>query len=514
MKIFIFAIGGTGARVLRSFSYCLASGMYDISKDVEFVPMIIDYDTQNGDKTRAREALEKYVRIHNSAYPTDRISINSEYRNFFLPKVSYLSEVAKDRGLNDINIGQTFEFTFNGTNSSAKGTFADFLGVGNLTDNKHNTKELLSALYNDANITDTDDYPYTELNLDMEQGFKGNPNIGTVVFDKISSSPEYKTFERVFDPQNDRIFIIGSIFGGTGSSGIPQLIKSIRNNATTGWRTALIGTAFVMPYFKVGDTKGAKVIDSNIFKSKQKAALLYYRKKAASFNISASYYIGDNDSLQTTLDYNDGLDAQRNNAHFVELATALGILDFAKRSSDQLNSISLEYGIKGDSSENNPFKFDRFEALSLHNFLKPMAMFALAVKYYKDYLLTSKRDANLDYYDKLGVNKWRTNEYYKNFESLSDEFCKWLSELSIQTHPFKPFKLDENNLDSVVDGYKDGSGIFSDNANYKGFDARCNKLMKKSDVGQNVDINKSHEQLFLKMMYEASNVIFNKLERK
>ena len=186
MKIFIFAIGGTGARVLRSFSYCLASGMYDISKDVEFVPMIIDYDTQNGDKTRARKALEKYVRIHNSAYPTDRISINSEYRNFFLPKVSYLSEVAKDRGLNDINIGQTFEFTFNGTNSSAKGTFADFLGVGNLTDNKHNTKELLSALYNDANITDTDDYPYTELNLDMEQGFKGNPNIGTVVFDKIS----------------------------------------------------------------------------------------------------------------------------------------------------------------------------------------------------------------------------------------------------------------------------------------------------------------------------------------
>ncbi len=63
MKLFIFAIGGTGARVLRSLTMMLASGIDGLDSSYEIVPLIIDYDLSNGDKTRCVKAIETYKRF-------------------------------------------------------------------------------------------------------------------------------------------------------------------------------------------------------------------------------------------------------------------------------------------------------------------------------------------------------------------------------------------------------------------------------------------------------------------
>lgn len=60
MNVFLFGIGGTGARVLRSLTYCLAADMGDLPAGVNFVPMIIDHDADNKDKETAVRALETY----------------------------------------------------------------------------------------------------------------------------------------------------------------------------------------------------------------------------------------------------------------------------------------------------------------------------------------------------------------------------------------------------------------------------------------------------------------------
>lgn len=48
-KLYVFAIGGTGARVLRSLTMLLAAGV-KINTD-EIVPIIIDPDKGNGNMT-------------------------------------------------------------------------------------------------------------------------------------------------------------------------------------------------------------------------------------------------------------------------------------------------------------------------------------------------------------------------------------------------------------------------------------------------------------------------------
>lgn len=512
MKVFIFAIGGTGARALRALSFCLASGMYDVSKDTEFVPIIIDYDATNGDKTRAREALEDYMSIHDAAYEMKDIEIKPEYRNFFLPRVSYLQDVATRDGRAS-NLGRTFEFTFNGATSDTKGTFAEYLGLQNMTGDKYLTADLLKALYNDADVTDPD-YAYTELNLDLSVGFKGNPNIGTVVFDKLSASPEYKVFEQSFVPGEDRAFIIGSIFGGTGSSGIPQLIKALRNNSITGWNNAAVGAAIVMPYFKVDTPATGGAVNSNIFKSKQKAALDYYLQRKGELNLSASYYIAEQDALQTTLEYHEGDDSQRNNAHIVELLTALSILDFTKTDKSSFRGDSMEFGLKNDfGGRQDPLQLKNFGEATKTLFLDPLVRFGLAGKYFKDYLCTNKRDNSLAYINAMALTDKLSAGLYATYNSFIIKMFDWLKEMNLQEHPFYPLLVEAENLDTMVSGFKDDSGFLSDNADYKGFNAICNTQYNKH-FGKDSNINRNKLQLFIKLLYETSIKIYEKYKAK
>ena len=68
MKTFIFAIGGTGVRVLKSLTMLLASGVKGTSTDNEIIPIVIDYDGDNGDTNLTQDILERYQMIHENAY--------------------------------------------------------------------------------------------------------------------------------------------------------------------------------------------------------------------------------------------------------------------------------------------------------------------------------------------------------------------------------------------------------------------------------------------------------------
>ena len=78
-------------------------------------------------------------------------------------------------------------------------------------------KAMMSMLFSEKNLA-----------AQMQVGFKGNPNIGSVVLNQIVSSPQFIEFANSFE-QGDKIFIISSIFGGTGASGFPLLLKTLRD---------------------------------------------------------------------------------------------------------------------------------------------------------------------------------------------------------------------------------------------------------------------------------------------
>ena len=57
-KLYIFGIGGTGSRVLRSFTMMMAAGV-KLNAD-EIVPIIIDPDVANADLTRTVQLMNNY----------------------------------------------------------------------------------------------------------------------------------------------------------------------------------------------------------------------------------------------------------------------------------------------------------------------------------------------------------------------------------------------------------------------------------------------------------------------
>jgi hypothetical protein len=191
------------------------------------------------------------------------------------------------------------------------------------------------------------------MNDQLTGGFLGNPNVGAVVLSGFKNSPDFSLFANSFSHE-DRVFIAGSLFGGTGAAGLPWLLKALRNHtqqtgSADAIRNSAIGALMVLPYFKLQEDSKSR-IDSSVFITKTKAALSYYATHVRGLN--AVYYIAD-DALSTYANHESG-NQQSNDAHVVELLGALAILEFARTPKSNLipqGEKYYEYAINTDSQE-------------------------------------------------------------------------------------------------------------------------------------------------------------------
>ena len=212
MKLFIFSIGGSGSRVVRSLSMLLASGVPHFKAGDQVFPVMIDYDINTGATKRAFKCVDTYNNLHNSVFPKELEKTNDTERRFFHTSMMKMT---------DIGAGYSSAYTMQFRHNPKDKTFGDAIAYDKLKGDKSKTKNLLNTLYDVSNGQDT------ELGIDMTVGFKGNPNIGSVVFNNLKDSSELKDFFNCCE-ENDKVILIGSLFGGTGASGIPEITKAIR----------------------------------------------------------------------------------------------------------------------------------------------------------------------------------------------------------------------------------------------------------------------------------------------
>ena len=402
----------------------LASGV-KVRAD-EIIPIIIDPDKANGDMTRTLDILKSYQRIRKNIH-------NFGNCDFFKAQLTTLNMLAAEKE-GKIAPDEIFRFELQGVDNER---FKDFIGYNQL--DKVN-KTLIDLLFSEENLAS-----------DMQLGFMGNPNIGSVVLNQFKDSSEFRLFASNFE-ENDRIFIISSIFGGTGAAGFPLVLKNIReaqdptpNHAFL--REARIGAITVLPYFGVEPDDNSR-IDKATFVSKSKAALSYYERNISGNNsINALYYIGDPGGK----DYRNapGSVSQENDAHFVEICSALAIVDFMEFPDDQLSSengkaanpIYKEYGLREDTQK---IDMRHLGSWTRRTLMKPLMQYFYFCKYLNDEMESA-----------VGTMKWTRGAvpittaflsqpfYREDLGGFNKHFWKWLQELDRNKRSFEPFNLSE-----------------------------------------------------------------------
>ena len=470
-RLYVFGIGGTGSRVIKSLTMLLGAGVQ--LNGFDFVPIIIDPDLNNGDVTRTIDILNQYKSIRN------KLSFDSTSKNlFFRTKIGFEND----------DISESFKLHLSNVENEE---FRDYIDYQSLNDSD---RAFLSMLFSEKNFK-----------ADMEVGFKGNPNIGSVVLNQFKESAMYKKFAVSFGP-GDRIFIISSIFGGTGAAGFPLILKNLKEPDPQISNFALIqsspvGAVTVLPYFGVKKDEKSE-IDQSTFVSKAKAALYYYQQNVNK-SINSIYYIGD--EINEAYNNHEGAASQKNDAHFVELASALSIIDFCQISDNSLqndsNGIPItthtkEFGLKSDIPTVSMIDLGDSTRAVLG---RALTQFLLFDRFSADFFPNNMQHAAWRSGTEINESFLTCDFFADHLTRYRNHFKDWLTELSRNRRSFNPFNLnvESNHLFDIVNGIKPKISFLEKGSNFM-------RIQHHANHAEHTMANFSVENKYMSVMFEAT----------
>jgi len=475
MRLFLFAVGGTGSRILKPLVMQCAAGMCPIidgkrNEDVEIVPIIMDPHATNENLKQTDHLLRWYRELRKEIYK-NKSDGNGSQRGFFDIKISTLRDVVQNTNLND-----TFLFNLGGMDSKKFGDFIDFKNM------QPGDQALCSMLFSNDQLATT-----------LGIGFVGSPNIGSVALNQFRDSEEYKQFTNVFRKE-DKIFIISSIFGGTGAAGYPIIVKNIRNasndNRTNGGdlSDSIIGALTVLPYFNISEDENSQVNASD-FIQKTKSALEYYQRNITKDNepsVNVCYYLGD-EALSKAYDNDPGYNGQKNDAHIVEFIGALDVFHFLSLRDEDLSSSNghadtchkYEYGFKQAVDENKHIDFKDFGTANgvavINEMISRMKKFHLLYLYLQYGLsenLSARFAKDAPSLDSSFLN---SNFFTRLKDDFLGEYITWLKEMQNNHRSFTPFNLETAEPAKSITGYFKKKSFFSSSLGYREMTQLLNK---------------------------------------
>ena len=297
MGYYAIGIGGTGAKCLESLIHLAAAGMMPSADDLYL--LFVDPDDANGSLDRANTTLNHYKAFHDNNQLAQTCILQTEIDSAANPIFSPFDKQDDDKP----NLSGFFKFP-------------------GLKLAKDNAADLFEVLYS-KNERDTQ----------LNEGFRGHPSIGASVMAQtvLGEDEPWKTFRvKILKDPTPKIFLAGSIFGGTGASGFPTIAKLIKSEMKGKSVNELIGGALVLPYFTftdTGDGKNELKAKAEHFLMNTQAALEYYHLWNKDLVYNAIYLIG-NDSQIEEENFSLGGKKQRNSQHFIELYAALAAIHF------------------------------------------------------------------------------------------------------------------------------------------------------------------------------------------
>ena len=104
--------------------------------------------------------------------------------------------------------------------------------------------------------------------MQINQGFRGHPNVGVIFMDKLLKAEEagpktndFWKFMSQLQEKGDRVLLVGSCFGGTGAAALPIMGKFIRDQL--GADKIQIGAFIFLPTFTLPTPPESENISPN-----------------------------------------------------------------------------------------------------------------------------------------------------------------------------------------------------------------------------------------------------------
>lgn len=483
-NLYIIAIGGSGERILKSFVMLMAAGVPVGAEHIH--PVIIDNDEESHALTQCLDLMLYYRSNPTSINPDehgktgahhlyDMVSAEaSDWGSFFSAIID--KPVVLNRAGSEI------------------GDLANVIGgIDNETNLYYKiVKEELDLLF-------TQD----DLDMPLNVGFVGNPNIGSIVLNSLSLQED--AFKDIKDnlSNNDGVIVLGSLFGGTGAAGIPLVVNTLHAIAPANRPT--IGTVAVLPYFKLQGDDNAHTIDverwdvnSDSFETKTRAALMYYDQYMKD-QVNYQYYVGDGDA-KDVFDHNVGGDPQNNRTHIVELLSAMSIVDFSKQNGH--GGVTYKIPIWG-INQSDGVSSTNISGVSNAAVKKAIAKFQMMkVIFQNPNFLTWAINNKQNYVDGIGIDQMIVDSvavpgkvssfaHAWGINNLFQEWDKWFAELGF-TNAKRPFMLyksvaqatDSNIAELFYSNEPSGKGIAKVQRKTKLFPHRVVEELVSADVSE------------------------------
>lgn len=345
MSKYLIAVGGTGMRCLESFVHLCAIGMMD---NEEINVLIIDTDNSNGNKSRTHDIINAYIDIKK-----DEKENSSSYQDTFFSSIINLYE-----------FNPIYKDTFSNIAKDSDPAFGE------------EEEELVNLLFE----TNTQEF-------NLEHGYRAQTHLGSYlmyheIIDRVRNKNGNDGLTQfvqkiVNDKDNPKVFVLGSLFGGTGASSIPIIPRAISEAAQALEAFNLgskikFGATLLTQYFTFNPptdeqlaTTDKVIANGNGFGLNSQAALMYYDSETIKNDFDEFYMIGWPYSPKDfSISGNDnkfitGGELQENPAHIVDLISAFAAYNFFTKTDDGGN-LKWFYKTIEENNGKPEFKFSDF----------------------------------------------------------------------------------------------------------------------------------------------------------
>lgn len=331
----LIGIGGTGAKIVEAALYLLSAG---VGPKPKVIIGLVDQDNSNGNVVRTEQLLKLLVRLrgHFAAGQANRIDWKNDEANggsslFGIELESLFPDTAHWRPAPD-----------------SMPTLRHVMQHQDLPDDE---RALFNLLFRGEGAAPAD----AEQTMSLAEGYRGRAHVGAAALVSAINHDQPEFLARLLElmqastgGEEVRVFMAGSLFGGTGAAGFPTIARMLHklrapnNNQRVQGDKIRIGGALMLPYFRFGqpDDVDANVITSSQLMPQARVAVDFYQSLLQQEGVFDRLYVSGWEQMFDLGYHEPGRAEQRNPALLPELVAALAAMDFFTLAADDVAASS------------------------------------------------------------------------------------------------------------------------------------------------------------------------------